>query len=146
MRRTGDKMSSTCDSATEVNSSSGRIWACWAVSFPEFSLYIHASFSQCLPTPLRCAMVGLKIRTAWWVLRRAPFGMSTGCCMTTNLTINFIYWKKKIRTTHPRGHNRPWCIQYIQELKKKKTKKKTTNLGVDFESKRLSSCCLHILT
>ena len=30
-----------------------------------------------------------------WVLRRAPFGMSTGCCMETNLTINFIYWKKK---------------------------------------------------
>ena len=26
-----------------------------------------------------------------WVLRRAPFGMSTGCCMETNLTINFIY-------------------------------------------------------
>ena len=25
-----------------------------------------------------------------WVLRRAPFGMSTGCCMETNLTINFI--------------------------------------------------------
>ena len=31
----------------------------------------------------------------WWVLRRAPFGMSTGCCMETNLTINFIYQKKK---------------------------------------------------
>ena len=26
-----------------------------------------------------------------WVLRRAPVGMSTGCCMETNLTINFIY-------------------------------------------------------
>ena len=26
----------------------------------------------------------------WWALRRAPVGMSTGCCMETNLTINSI--------------------------------------------------------
>ena len=28
-----------------------------------------------------------------WVLRRAPVGMSPGCCMETNLTINFIFKK-----------------------------------------------------
>ena len=28
-------------------------------------------------------------------MKRAPFGMSTGCCMETNLTINFIYKIKK---------------------------------------------------
>ena len=31
--------------------------------------------------------------SGWWVLRRAPVGMSTGCCMETNLTINFILKK-----------------------------------------------------
>ena len=30
-----------------------------------------------------------------WALRRAPVGMSTGCCMETNLTINFILKKRK---------------------------------------------------
>ena len=25
-----------------------------------------------------------------WALRKAPVGMSTGCCMETNLTINYI--------------------------------------------------------
>ena len=28
-------------------------------------------------------------------MRRAPFGMSTGCCMETNLMINFIFRKRK---------------------------------------------------
>ena len=28
-------------------------------------------------------------------MRRAPVGMSTGCCMETNLTINYIKKKKK---------------------------------------------------
>ena len=27
----------------------------------------------------------------WWALRRAPVGMSAGCCMENNLTINFIF-------------------------------------------------------
>ena len=31
----------------------------------------------------------------WWALRRAPVGMSTGSCMETNLTINFILERKK---------------------------------------------------
>ena len=32
-------------------------------------------------------------------MRRAPVGMSTGCCMETNLTINFIFkYKKKLKT------------------------------------------------
>ena len=37
----------------------------------------------------------------WWVLRRAPFGMSTWCCMETNLTK--ISKKKKKLPFHHRG-------------------------------------------
>ena len=29
-----------------------------------------------------------------WALRRAPVGMSTGCCIETSLTINIIFKKK----------------------------------------------------
>ena len=45
----------------------------------------------------------LKVDGGWeggkggrWVLKSASFGMSTGCCMETNLTINFIYKTIKI--------------------------------------------------
>ena len=38
-------------------------------------------------------------------MRRAPFGMSTGCCMETNVTINFIYWKKKNPTINKAYHS-----------------------------------------
>ena len=33
--------------------------------------------------------------SGWWALRRAPVGMSTGYCMETNSTMNFILKKKK---------------------------------------------------
>ena len=33
--------------------------------------------------------------SGWWALRKAPFGMSTGCCMQANLTIKFIFKKRK---------------------------------------------------
>ena len=32
--------------------------------------------------------------SGWWASRRAPVGMSTGCCMETNLTINYIFKKR----------------------------------------------------
>ena len=31
--------------------------------------------------------------SGWWALRRAPVGMSTGCCMEATLTINYIIKK-----------------------------------------------------
>ena len=33
--------------------------------------------------------------SGWWALRRAPVGMSTWCCMETNLTINYIKTRNK---------------------------------------------------
>ena len=32
----------------------------------------------------------------WWALKRAPVGMSTGCCIETNVTINFTLKKHAI--------------------------------------------------
>ena len=50
-------------------------------------------------TPVRVAKMNkLRVDGSWKegrALRRAPVGMSTGCCMETNLTINFILKKKK---------------------------------------------------
>ena len=36
-----------------------------------------------------------------WALRRAPVGMSTGCYMESNLTINFILRKKNQHISRP---------------------------------------------
>ena len=52
-------------------------------------------------------------------MRRAPFGMSTGCCMETNLTINFIYLKKK--------HNAEKAKEIRKEKKESRKKGKEGN-------------------
>ena len=52
--------------------------------------------------------------SGWWVLRRAPIGMSTGCCTETNLTINFILKKKSKYTKWPicSSASGEFCVQY----------------------------------